>query len=136
METISIGSLAQRAGLATSAIRYYERVGLLSAATRQNGQRRYDPRAIDTVRTIQMAQRLGFSLDEVRHLLYAFPHGTVPAVRWQSMSQVKLQEIDQQIEELVHVRQLLRQTLNCQCNSLEQCGGDHASATTEGVCQA
>lgn len=135
LETISIGLLAQQTGLATSAIRYYERLGLLPVAHRQNGQRRYDRSVVNTLHIIQMAQQLGFSLEEVRHLLYAFPQGTEPSARWQQMSQIKLQEIDLQIEALQQVRQHLQQTLNCQCNSLEQCGSNNPSNTVERFCQ-
>ncbi len=70
MPTLTIGQLAKRAGLRTSALRYYEEQGLLTPVGRtESGYRLYDPEAEQTLRFIQRAQRLGFSLSDIRTLL-------------------------------------------------------------------
>ena len=74
--TLTIGELAKQTGLRTSALRYYEQEGLLSPADRtEAGYRLYAPDSLDTVRLIQRAQRLGFSLAEIRTLLGAWQAG-------------------------------------------------------------
>ena len=67
--TLTIGEVARRAGLKTSAIRYYESVGLLPEAPRESGQRRYGDDTLRRLQVIDVAKRAGFSLDEARVLL-------------------------------------------------------------------
>lgn len=69
--SVPIGEIARRAGLRTSAVRYYERIGLLRPAPRAGGQRRYDPSALHRLSAIRLAQRAGFSLEEIKRLFDA-----------------------------------------------------------------
>lgn len=70
--TWTIGQIAHQAGIAPSTIRYYEKIGLLPPALRVNGQRRYNHTLLNTLRIIQQAQLLGFTLTEIRYMLQSF----------------------------------------------------------------
>lgn len=121
MSGLTIGAVAQAVGLRTSAIRYYEHIGLLPPAARQSGQRRYDRRIVDRLRMIGIAQQLGFSLSEVRTLLDGFPDGTPPSQRWQHMATTKLAEIKVVIARATLLQHLLEAGLDCTCPSLDVC---------------
>ena len=75
MATITIGEVARRAGLQTSAIRYYEKIGLLPKTQRVGGQRRYDTGVLNYLEVIDVAKRAGFRMDEIRHLFHGFGNG-------------------------------------------------------------
>src|SRR5436190_20606900 len=98
MENLSIGAVAQQIGVQTSAIRYYESIGLLAAPMRISGQRRYSDEVISRLRMIRVAQELGFTLDEIKTLLDGFSPDTPPSERWQAMARTKLPEIEAIIE--------------------------------------
>jgi MerR family redox-sensitive transcriptional activator SoxR len=107
-DLMTIGEVAHRAHVATSAIRYYERRGLLSADSRQSGQRRY---RIDTLRRlvfIGMMQDIGLTLDEVYGILHA-----ATAAEWKSIAGQRLAALDEQIAQLRHARGLLAGALWC-----------------------
>ena len=121
MSQMTIGEVAQRAKLRPSAIRYYESLGLLPEPERISGRRRYDASVLSTLRFIQMAQQIGFSLPEIRALLYSFPTGTPPGERWQLFAQQKIAETEAIIQEAIERKTKLERTLNCDCYSLERC---------------
>jgi MerR family transcriptional regulator, redox-sensitive transcriptional activator SoxR len=121
MSTLSIGELARRCGLAPSAIRYYEKAGLLPRALRVSRQRRYGREMIGRLRLLQAARAAGFSIRETRAFLTGFPPTTRPAVRWQTLAQRKLVEISCQIERLERMKRLLESGFRCSCLSLEEC---------------
>lgn len=121
MSELSIGQVARAAGMRTSALRYYESVGLLPPPRRVSGQRRYDPAVLQTLALIQMAQHIGFSIPEMRALLHGFAPDTTPSERWQSMATQKLTEIDALIRHAQQVKALLEQVLDCQCATLNDC---------------
>jgi hypothetical protein len=81
-----------RVGLRTSAIRYYEQIGILPPAMRKNGQRRYDKSALFRLPVVQRARETGFTLEEIRELFFGFPAGTSPPKRWHQLSQRKIAE--------------------------------------------
>jgi MerR family redox-sensitive transcriptional activator SoxR len=88
---LTIGAVARQAGVATSAIRYYETIGLLPAPVRlRNGQRRYEVTTVQRLRVIERAQRAGFTLGEIRELFFGFAAGTHPNTRWEALAQRKL----------------------------------------------
>jgi MerR family transcriptional regulator, redox-sensitive transcriptional activator SoxR len=122
MQSFGIGKLAQKAGIAASAIRYYERIGLLPAARRQNGKRLYDDASLARIGVIQLGQRAGFSIQEIQRLLHEFPEDAPPSERWQLLSRQKLEEIEAQMQALQKMKLLLESTLNCACEQLEDCG--------------
>lgn len=123
MIELSIGQVAERAGLRTSTIRYYESVNVLPAPRRRGGQRRYDPAVLERLAFIQTAQRLGFSLAEIG-LLFRQPAGDTPlSERWHDLASQKLAEVDQLIRQAATVRRLLSRGLNCDCEDLHECIG-------------
>jgi MerR family transcriptional regulator, redox-sensitive transcriptional activator SoxR len=127
MPPLSISDVAQRVGLRTSAIRYYEEIGLLPAPQRISGQRRYDTTVFHRLAVVQRAQRLGFTLDEVRQLFFGFDPGSRKGARaferWQRFSRKKLAELDVQMREIRVMQRRLREMIRkCRCETLDQCG--------------
>jgi MerR family redox-sensitive transcriptional activator SoxR len=122
MMGMCVAGAVRAPGLAESAIRYYERIGLLPNADRVGGWRRYDGDAVRLVNAIRLAKRAGFSLDEIRTLFYGFPPDTSPSKRWQQLASQKLEDIDDLIARAETMRSLLREGLACDC-VLRQCRG-------------
>lgn len=120
-EPMSIGELAEQAGLAASAIRYYERRGLLAAPERAGGQRRYGREALETLGAIALAKRAGFSLAEVEHLFRGFDASVTSSARWRQLAAAKLAELDRRAAEIEQMRELLRRGLRCGCITLDDC---------------
>jgi MerR family redox-sensitive transcriptional activator SoxR len=120
-EEMTIGEVARRAGVRSSALRYYESVGLLLPTRRIGGQRRYDADALHQLMLIKFAQQIGFSLDEIRQLFGGFPAQTPPSQRWRAITPPKLVEIDLLISRAQQIKQMLETTLLCQCETLEDC---------------
>ena len=103
MSTMSIGQLADRAGVAIDTVRYYERNALLKPASRlASGYRRYGESELRRLVFIRRAKALGFSLDDVRVLLHLSGERSVAKVR--RAAEAKLADIDRRIEELARVR--------------------------------
>jgi MerR family redox-sensitive transcriptional activator SoxR len=134
---LNIGELARQAGLQTSAIRYYESIGLMPPPPRASGWRRYDPGAIDRLRVIKAAREVGFSIGEISMLLNGFPQGTAPSKRWRKLAARKLPEMDELIARATALRDLVQAGLNCTCGEIEMCisSKGHTCAPTEHVCQ-
>jgi MerR family transcriptional regulator, redox-sensitive transcriptional activator SoxR len=123
MPQLTISQVARQIRLRPSAIRYYERIGLLPRAERLSGQRRYDASVLYRLAIIQRARQLGFSLSEVRHLFFGFRDVTRPSVRWRELSVRKLAELDQLMDGIKAVRALLKKLMTkCRCDTLDQCG--------------
>ena len=117
----SIGELASRAGLNPSAIRYYERIGLMPTADRVSGKRRYDESALTRLTAIDVAQRAGFTLAETRTLLAGATGKTTPSERWRMLAEQKLSEVDALIERAYAMKRLLHEGIDCGCIRLDQC---------------
>ena len=123
MPQLYISEVARQVGLRPSAIRYYERIGLLPSAQRESGQRRYDTTALYRLAIIQRARQLGFTLDEIRQLFFGFGNVTRASERWQKLSLRKLAELDNLMDGIKAVRRLLKKMMqNCGCETLDQCG--------------
>jgi MerR family redox-sensitive transcriptional activator SoxR len=118
---LAIGEVARRAGLRPSAIRYYERIGLLPAPERVGGRRRYRGDVVGQLEIIALAQAMGLTLAETRTLIRGFPPGTRPAERWTELARAKLADVEKQIRRLEGMRTLLDEALSCDCASLEEC---------------
>jgi MerR family redox-sensitive transcriptional activator SoxR len=121
MEQMSIGEVAAKAGIATSAVRYYERVGVLPPARRVSGKRRYTGEVLTHLALIRMAQEAGFTIEQIRTLVSGFPEGTPPSERWQELARRKLPEVDALIARLQAVRAVLEESLRCDCLTLDAC---------------
>ena len=121
MHTLSIGEVACRAGISASAIRYYEKVGLVPEPERIGGKRRYEPEVIQRLSLIEAAKRLGLTIKEVYTLLYGFPAEAAASERWRLLASRKLEEVDELIAQLQQMRHLLKEALRCDCTSLDEC---------------
>ena len=121
-EDLAISDVARVFGLRTSAIRYYEQIGILPPAMRKNGQRRYDNGALFRLAVVQRARETGFTLEEIRELFFGFPPGTPPPKRWHQLSQRKIAELRDRMKRLKLMETLLKRVENCRCDALEECG--------------
>ncbi|HMS61702.1 MAG TPA: MerR family transcriptional regulator [Solirubrobacteraceae bacterium] len=117
--TYSIGEVARRVGLSTSALRYYEQLGLLPEPERVSGRRRYDGDALDRLAMIDIAQRAGLTLREAGVLLGGLQADTPPTDAWRELADRKLAEIEQLLARTAAMRDLLQVALSCDCLSLE-----------------
>ena len=113
---LTIGEVADRVGLRTSALRYYEDEGLLVPAARVGGQRRYDEDAVDRLAVIQFCRRLGFTLAEIRDLL-----ADTDKRRWRRFVDAKLAEVERTIVEAQTMRSILRSSRDCDCVDVGEC---------------
>src|SRR5215467_8942386 len=118
---LTISEVAKQAGIRTSAIRYYESVGLLPLPQRVSGQRRYDADILRRLAFIQAAQAVGLSVAEMRTLLNELDVDAPLSARWQSLAKRKLAEVDTLIQRAQSMRRMLVQGLQCSCADLEQC---------------
>ena len=107
-DVVPIGELARRAGVATSAVRYYERRGLLRADVRRAGQRRYLPATLRRLVFIGMLQDAGLSLDDIEGVINAADAG-----EWKAIGRRRLDALDEEIARLQHAREYLEAALLC-----------------------
>lgn len=119
--TLTIGEVANRAGLKTSAIRYYERVGVLPQPYRISGQRRYTENTIRRLRAIDTAKRAGFTLDDVKTLFTAEAVGTPIHGQLRDLARRKLPEVDALIRQAEAMRRWLETASGCGCQTLDVC---------------
>ena len=123
MPLLTISEVSRQIGLQSSAIRYYERIGLLPPAQRISGQRRYDSTVLYRLAIVQRARQLGFTLEEIRQLFLGFRSVTRASDRWRKLSQRKLAELDVLMDGIRTVRRLLKKMMqDCRCDTLDQCG--------------
>ena len=123
MPELTISEVARQVRIQASAIRYYERIGLLPRAPRISGQRRYDSTALYRLAIIQRARQLGFTLSEIRQLFFGFRDVACPSERWRTLSRKKLAELDHLIDGIKAVRGVLTKLMTkCRCDTLDQCG--------------
>jgi MerR family redox-sensitive transcriptional activator SoxR len=121
-DPLSIGEVSERSGIAPSAIRFYEREGLLHSTRSAGGQRRYEREVLRRVAFIRVAQRVGLSLDEVRAALATLPAQRTPTARdWARLSRAWKPRLDEQIEMLMALREQLSSCIGCGCLSLRAC---------------
>jgi DNA-binding transcriptional MerR regulator len=117
-EQLTIGELASRTGVATSALRYWEELGLLPAPARVSGQRRYPPSAVGQVGVVVLLREAGFTLREVE----AFVASRVPAGDgWRELYQRKLTELDQRIARAQVARTAIAHGLACPHKDIFEC---------------
>jgi MerR family redox-sensitive transcriptional activator SoxR len=121
MPGLSIGEIARRAAVTTSALRYYEKAGLLPAPARLSKQRRYDQQILGRIRIILLVRDAGFTVRETRTFLSGFPLGTTPAARWRAMAKEKLAELDALMARVSDMKSILEASFRCECRQLEDC---------------
>jgi MerR family redox-sensitive transcriptional activator SoxR len=134
---VTIGELAARTGVAASALRYYEKLGLIRAERSSGNQRRYARSTIRRVSFIRIAQRVGLSLDEIREALATLPEERTPTkADWTRLSKLWRRRLDDQITLLHRLRDNLDGCIGCGCLSLQSCAlnnpGDWLAATGTG----
>lgn len=121
-ELLPIGEVARRSGLATSALRYYETLGLISSHRTSGNQRRYARSALRRLAVIHAAQRVGVSLDDVCRAFAAFPPEHAPTKReWVALSRRWRPALDARIRDLEQVRDGLSMCVGCGCMTMRQC---------------
>lgn len=117
-ERLTIGELASRTGVATSALRYWEELGLLPAPERVSGQRRYPPSAAGLVGVVLALRNVGFTLREVK----AFVASRSPAGDgWRELYERKLTELDQRIAQAQAARTAIAHGLACSHENISEC---------------
>jgi MerR family transcriptional regulator, redox-sensitive transcriptional activator SoxR len=119
---LSVGQVAARAGLATSAVRWYETQGLISSSRTAGGARRYPRSVLRRLAFVRAAQNVGLSLAEVRAALDTLPEGRTPTARdWSRLSAAWRSRLDEQIAALTQLRDGLDSCIGCGCLSLDRC---------------
>ncbi len=121
-DALTIGEMAVRSGVAPSALRYYERLGLIRAARTGGNQRRYDRAELRRIAFIRIAQQVGISLDEIRAALASLPENRTPTkADWARLSARWRVRLDEQIGLLERLRDNLTGCIGCGCLSLQRC---------------
>lgn len=119
---LSIGELSERSGVAPSALRYYERLGLIRSERTGGNQRRYALAQLRRVAFIRIAATIGVPLDEIRTALDSLPHGRTPTrADWEKLSRRWRTRLDEQIAFLERLRDDLTGCIGCGCLSLKTC---------------
>jgi MerR family redox-sensitive transcriptional activator SoxR len=118
---MKIGQLARSANLNASAIRYYEKMGLLAPPQRLGGQRRYPSDALHRVLLIRFASDMGFTLSEIKLFLSGLRDNTPVGPRWKKLADRKILEIEATLERSLRLKSLLQHLLHCRCASLQVC---------------
>ncbi len=122
MSDLTIGQLAERSGVATSALRFYEGEGLIFGERTVSGHRRFEQSTLRRVAFIGAAQRVGLTLDEIRSSLSTLPSSRTPTkADWARLSRSWLPRLDEQIAELTRLRDKLTSCIGCGCLSLRAC---------------
>jgi MerR family transcriptional regulator, redox-sensitive transcriptional activator SoxR len=119
---LSVGQVAARAGLAPSAVRWYEQQGLISSSRTAGGARRYPRSVLRRLAFVRAAQNVGLSLAEIRAALGTLPEGRTPtAGDWTRLSAGWRARLDEQIAALTQLRDGLDSCIGCGCLSLDRC---------------
>lgn len=128
---LTITEVSHATGLQSSALRYYERVGLIEPAGRTGGRRHYSEDVLQRLAVIALLQEVGFTITEIAGLFARSERGHA----WRELAQTKLGEIDAHLERVHTARELLQAALTCGCSNLERCDlidqrrGRHRNAT-------
>jgi MerR family transcriptional regulator, redox-sensitive transcriptional activator SoxR len=135
---LSIGELSQRSGVSQSALRFYERHGLIGAQRTSGNQRRYAPATLRRVAVIQAGKAAGIPLERIGAALDALPDGKSPTKRdWERLSRSWRAELDERIATLESLRGRLTTCIGCGCLSLKTCAllnpGDEAAGSGTGA---
>lgn len=119
---MSIGQVAERGAVSTSALRFYEAEGLISSVRSSGGQRRYHRDVLRRIAFVRAAQRVGLTLEEIRSALSTLPDSRTPtAADWARLSRSWRPTLDRRIAELQRVRDKLDTCIGCGCLSLRVC---------------
>lgn len=121
-DNITIGELAERSGVAPSALRFYESQGVITSTRTTGNQRRYERSTLRRVAFIRSAQRVGLSLEEITSALATLPGNRTPTkADWARLSKDWRPRIEEQIDRLERLRDQLDNCIGCGCLSLNRC---------------
>lgn len=136
-DLLTIGEVADRSGYPHSALRFYEKEGLVSTTRTSGGQRRYRRAMLRRLAFIRAARAIGIGLDEVREALDSLPAERPTTADWTRLSQRWKGRLNEQIEALEALRDGLDSCIGCGCLSVNRCGlmnpGDKAAALGDGA---
>jgi MerR family redox-sensitive transcriptional activator SoxR len=137
-EMLTIGELAARSGVSTSALRFYEEKGLIDSERTDGNQRRYHRATLRRIATIRAAQAVGLRLEEISSALATLPSRRTPGRSdWERLSKNWQRRLDRQIERLEVLRDTLTGCIGCGCLSLATCqlvnSGDRQAAYGPGA---
>ncbi|CAG9171697.1 redox-sensitive transcriptional activator SoxR [Cupriavidus respiraculi] len=119
---LTVGEVAQRSGLAVSALHFYETKGLIHSARSEGNQRRYPRAVLRRLAVIRVAQRMGLPLALIADALSQLPEGRAPTVAdWRRLSAAWRADLDERIETLTRLRDQLDGCIGCGCLSLKAC---------------
>jgi MerR family redox-sensitive transcriptional activator SoxR len=118
---MKIGELARRAGLNSSAVRYYERLGVLDPPHRTNGQRRYPEEAVNRVLLVRFASDMGFTLSEIKLFLNGLGDRAPVGARWRKLALRKIAEVENTIRRARKLKSVLEHLVDCRCPTLQVC---------------
>ncbi|MBL1240516.1 MAG: MerR family transcriptional regulator [OCS116 cluster bacterium] len=121
MKDFGIGEVAARTGLATSAIRYYERMCIVPKPYRLNGRRLYDDKWMNALGFTMLVLDAGFSIREIQKITQA-QKTDAPSAFLNRLADQKMNQLDEQIKQIEQTKTLLKMVSSCGCNSIEQCG--------------
>ncbi|MBZ5617918.1 MAG: MerR family transcriptional regulator [Acidobacteriia bacterium] len=119
---MTIGQVAKQIGLRASAIRFYEKSGLLPKPLRSGGQRRYDSAILERLAVLERAKDCGFTLEEVRRLFNGFRRDVPLSERWQGLARKKIAELDALTQRIAVMKELLERAQKCRCIDFHECG--------------
>jgi len=118
---LKIGELARNAGLQASAIRYYEKLGILSTPDRKGNQRRYATDALNPLLLIRFARDMGFTLGEIKIFLSGLRSDAPVGPHWRKLALRKIKQVDANLKRSRQLKSLLEHLLQCRCPSLPVC---------------
>ena len=119
---LSIGDVAERSGIAPSALRFYERRGLVASVRTDGNQRRYDRAVLRRLAFIQAGRAAGISLERIGSALGTLPASRTPSRRdWERLSNRWRDDLDARIETLQALRERLTTCIGCGCLSIDRC---------------
>jgi MerR family redox-sensitive transcriptional activator SoxR len=135
-DLLTMAEVVRRSGFAASAVRYYEREGLLSATRTAGGQRRFPRSVLRRLAFVRAAANVGLSVDEIRGELSRLPQGRTPTrADWERISRHWRSRLDEQVAALEALRDSLDSCIGCGCLSLDRCAfsnpGDIAAASPD-----
>ena len=122
MTPMTIGDVASKAGIRASAIRYYERSGLLPPAARAGGRRKYDDAVLKHLAVVMLAREAGFTIREIKVLFRDFSADGPVSTRRRAMGSRKLLELEAAFRRTKLMCDVVRAMMECRCKNLEECG--------------
>ncbi len=121
MNDLTIGEVAERAGVKASAIRYYETINLLPKPPRRSGQRQYDETILNRLKIIEIAKSFEFTLDEIKFFFEGVSEDSPPSEVWRAFADTKLKIIEEQIIRAQQLHGILTTGLTCECLTWRDC---------------